>query len=103
MHRNGVLGCFVTAWVAICGRAVLTAGPVEPLYGLAQKEKGPFLDTLKELVSIESGSKDREALDRISASIADRQTFASCESPTLKGSSRKCGSGSQIISSPTRR
>src|SRR5260370_834961 len=48
------------------------AAPVEPLYGLAQKEKGPFLDTLKELVSIESGSKDREGLDRISALIADR-------------------------------
>src|SRR5499433_1143886 len=72
MHRNGALGCFVTAWVAICSRAVLAAGPVEPLYGLAQKEKGPCLDTLKELVSIESGSKDREGLDRISALIADR-------------------------------
>src|SRR5499433_94805 len=72
MHRNGALGCFVTAWVAICSRAVLAAGPVQPLYGLAQKEKGPFLDTLKELVSIESGSKDREGLDRISALIADR-------------------------------
>ena len=72
MHRNGALGCFVTAWVAICSRAVLAAGPVQPLYGLAQKEKGPFLDTLKELVSIESGSKDREGFDRISALIADR-------------------------------
>jgi glutamate carboxypeptidase len=48
------------------------AAPREPTASLAAKEKAPFLDTLKELVSIESGSGDREGLDKISALIADR-------------------------------
>jgi glutamate carboxypeptidase len=48
------------------------ASPQEPVASLAAKEKAPFLDTLKELVSIESGSGDREGLDKISALIADR-------------------------------
>ena len=33
---------------------------------LASQHKQPLLDTLKELVNIESGSGDREGLDRIS-------------------------------------
>jgi glutamate carboxypeptidase len=48
------------------------AAPLEPVFSLAQKEKTPFLDTLKDLVSIESGSGDREGLDRISALLAER-------------------------------
>jgi glutamate carboxypeptidase len=73
MKRNVALMRFNALFLAL-GVGALSAGaaPVEPLYGLAQKEKGPFLDTLKELVSIESGSRDREGLDRISALIADR-------------------------------
>ena len=39
---------------------------------MAAKEKAPFLHTLQELVSIESGSGDREGLDKLSALIADR-------------------------------
>jgi len=39
---------------------------------LATKEKAPLLDTLKDLVSIESGSGDREGLDKISDLIAGR-------------------------------
>lgn len=54
--------------------AAVTAGaaPREPLFGLATREEAPFLDTLRDLVNIESGSGDREGLDRISALIADR-------------------------------
>src|SRR5215470_9699611 len=48
------------------------AAPVEQVQSLATREKAPLLDTLKDLVSIESGSQDREGLDRISALIADR-------------------------------
>lgn len=73
MQRNTVPRCLLTLIVALCGQALSTAAaPLEPLYSLAQKQKGPFLDTVKELVSIESGSKDREGLDRISSVIADR-------------------------------
>ena len=42
------------------------AAPLEPVSSLAAKEKAPLLDTLKDLVSIESGSGDREGLDKIS-------------------------------------
>ncbi|MGP0092394.1 MAG: M20/M25/M40 family metallo-hydrolase [Xanthobacteraceae bacterium] len=48
------------------------AAPVEPVRSLAANEKAPLLDTLKDLVSIESGSEDREGLDKISGLIADR-------------------------------
>jgi glutamate carboxypeptidase len=48
------------------------AAPLEQVQSLAAREKAPLLDTLKDLVSIESGSQDREGLDRISALIADR-------------------------------
>lgn len=44
----------------------------EPVRAAAQREKGPLLDTLKELVSIESGSRDLEGLDRIADLIAGR-------------------------------
>jgi len=48
------------------------AAPLEQVQSLAAREKAPLLDTLKDIVSIESGSQDREGLDRLSALIADR-------------------------------
>src|SRR3954469_1088737 len=48
------------------------AQPVEPVLSLAKKEKPALIETMKALVSIESGSGDREGLDRISALIAER-------------------------------
>jgi glutamate carboxypeptidase len=42
------------------------------VHALAQKEQQPLLDTLRDLVSIESGSKDVEGLEKIAALIADR-------------------------------
>ena len=48
------------------------AAPLEQVQSLAAKEKAPLLATLKDLVSIESGSGDREGLDRLSALIAER-------------------------------
>lgn len=53
----------VSAAVAAPDQAVLT---------LANQHKQPLLDTLKDLVNIESGSGDREGLDRISQLIHDR-------------------------------
>jgi glutamate carboxypeptidase len=49
-----------------------SAAPVEPVRSLAAKEKVPLIDTLKGLVSIESGSGDREGLDKIADLIAGR-------------------------------
>ena len=48
------------------------AQPVEPVLAQARAHKGPLLDTLKDLVSIESGSRDLEGLGRISELIAGR-------------------------------
>jgi len=60
--------------VALCAALALnvSAAPHEPVMSLAAKEKAPLLDTLKDLVSIESGSGDREGLDKISELIAGR-------------------------------
>ena len=59
--------------LACAGLALnVCAAPLEPVMSLAAKEKAPLLDTLKDLVSIESGSGDREGLDKISELIAGR-------------------------------
>jgi glutamate carboxypeptidase len=52
--------------------AAAIAQPVEPVLALAKKEKPALLDTLKELVSIESGSRDIEGLDKLGSLIAGR-------------------------------
>ena len=48
------------------------AAPVADVYALAQQQQQPLLDTLRELVHIESGSKDMEGLAQIAALIAER-------------------------------
>ncbi len=62
----------VTFGFCVAMMASAVAAPVEPVRSLAAKEKAPLLDTLKDLVSIESGSGDREGLDRIADVIAGR-------------------------------
>jgi glutamate carboxypeptidase len=46
--------------------------PVEEVLSLAKKEKPLLLETLKEIVSIESGSRDNEGLDKLANLIASR-------------------------------
>ena len=53
-------------WAPALGAAV------EPVWSLVGKERPAFLRTLKSLVDIESGSADREGLDRISDLIGKR-------------------------------
>jgi acetylornithine deacetylase/succinyl-diaminopimelate desuccinylase-like protein len=48
------------------------AQQVDAVLSQARTQKGPLLDTLKELVSIESGSRDLEGLERIAQLIAER-------------------------------
>jgi len=62
---------FALALASACA-ATAHAAPVEPAYQLAQQEKPALIATLKDLVSIESGSKDIEGLDRIASLIRDR-------------------------------
>ena len=61
-----------TAFLATALPGLATAQPVEPVLALAKKERQPLLDTLKELVSIETGSRDLEGLDRAADLIAER-------------------------------
>ena len=48
------------------------AQTVEPVLSLAKKERPALLETLKDLVSIESGSRDIEGLDKLAGLIATR-------------------------------
>jgi glutamate carboxypeptidase len=48
------------------------AAPDAAVWPIVQQQKQPLLDTLKDLVAIESGSGDREGLDRISQLVFDR-------------------------------
>jgi glutamate carboxypeptidase len=50
------------------------AAPEARIHELAQQEKAPLLDTLRDLVNIESGSKDAEGLARIATLIGERLT-----------------------------
>ena len=45
------------------------AAPEGRILELAQQEKTPLLDTLRDLVNIESGSKDAEGLARLAELI----------------------------------
>jgi glutamate carboxypeptidase len=58
--------------VATLVPAAAGAQAVEPVLAFVRAERQPFLDTVRELVSIESGSSDIEGLDRIAALIAGR-------------------------------
>jgi glutamate carboxypeptidase len=49
-----------------------SAEPVDALVKQAQANKAPLLATLKDLVSVESGSRDREGLAKLAALIAAR-------------------------------
>ena len=65
------------AQIAVFALVACAAGrsygaPVEPVLSLAHKERAAVLESMKQLVGIESGSADREGLDRIAALIADR-------------------------------
>ena len=63
---------FIALCVIIGSASVGMAAPQEPTFSVVEKEQKPFLITLKELVNIESGSRDREGLDKISQLIFDR-------------------------------
>jgi glutamate carboxypeptidase len=59
-----ILGALIPAWAL--------AQAVDPVLARVQQERQPYLDTLRELVSIESGSTDVEGLNLIAEVIAGR-------------------------------
>ena len=68
--RRGAVAAALVAAVVACGSA--HAEPVAAVQDLARQQQQPLLDTLRDLVSIESGSKDVEGLEKIAALIAER-------------------------------
>ena len=56
--------------LALAGTTFATT--LEPLWGLVVKEQPAFVESMKELVAIESGSTDLEGLERIAGVIAKR-------------------------------
>lgn len=57
-----LLGCVAMAWAA----------PVEPVRAAAQREKPLLLETLRQLVGIESGSRETQGLEQAAKLIGDR-------------------------------
>ncbi len=68
--RPAVLSLLMAAGALVAGQAA--AVPPAEIYKRAQQEKPALIDTMKTLVSIESGSRDLEGLDKIAGVIADR-------------------------------
>lgn len=67
------LRCWASWGAAACCAAVSArAAPVEPVRSLVQKEKPAVIETLGQLVGIESASRDKEGLDRIAELIRGR-------------------------------
>jgi glutamate carboxypeptidase len=58
-------------WLA-CAANVAHAEPMADVHALAQKEQQPLLDTLRDLVNIETGSRDVEGLNVIAGRVADQ-------------------------------
>jgi glutamate carboxypeptidase len=72
------------AAVSLAALVPAAAAPVEPVASLAAKQKAPLIDTLKDLVSVESGSGDREGLDRIADIVAARLAALGGEVSTIE-------------------
>ena len=72
MHRS-FIGCGVlAAVVATASPQPLGAQAPDALLARVRQERAAYLETLRELVAIESGSRDLEGLDRIAALIAGK-------------------------------
>jgi glutamate carboxypeptidase len=53
-----------------------STGPVEPIFKLIKEEKPAVVETLRQIVNIESGSRDKAGLDQLAAHLADRLAAA---------------------------
>src|SRR3954468_8956485 len=58
-------------FLAVFATAAVSA-PLQPVHGVVQREKAAAIETLRTLVEVESGSRDKEGLDRIAAVLQDR-------------------------------
>lgn len=72
IHRSLVGSAVLAALVATAPPQPLGAQAQDALLARVRQERAAYLGTLRELVAIESGSRDPEGLDRIAALIADK-------------------------------
>jgi len=72
--KTSLLAILFTPALLCALPGMAAAAPLAPIHGLAQQEKAPMIDTMRDLVNIESGSKDLEGLAKIAALIRDRLT-----------------------------
>ncbi|WFU17999.1 M20/M25/M40 family metallo-hydrolase [Bradyrhizobium sp. CB3481] len=71
MHLSRLVSSFVRSLIALALAATAAhAAPVTDVHALTQKEQQALLDTLRDLVNIESGSKDIDGLNQIAGRIA---------------------------------
>lgn len=70
LHRIAAAATLVVAAIGVAPAAI--AAPDARIAALAAKEKQPLLDSLSQLVGIESGSRDLPGLDKIANLIAER-------------------------------
>lgn len=68
--KRFVRSALFVLWAGIAAQAFGQAR--EPVLSLAKKDKTALLETMKELVSIETGSRDYEGLTKLAALIAGR-------------------------------
>ena len=74
LKTNAYFNSLTLSWVAalaFCANVAI-AQPVESVLALAKKEQPALLQTMKELVEIESGSADYDGLEKIAGVIAGR-------------------------------
>ena len=62
----------LTALALATATLAAQAAPQADIHELAQKQQQPYLDTLKDLVHIESGSKDMEGTKQIADYVAGK-------------------------------
>ena len=72
LHVSLSVALAATALVIPVFPVAAQAAPQEPLWGMVKKERPATVETLRDLVNIESGSRDKEGLDRVAALIGGR-------------------------------
>jgi glutamate carboxypeptidase len=70
--RRALIAIAVASLAVVVGVVAMQGQSAEPVMARVKQERAPFIETLRALVSIESGSRDLEGLDRISDLIAMR-------------------------------
>jgi glutamate carboxypeptidase len=72
LRASRAIAFAVVAISTLAPLAAAHAAPQEPLWSIVKQEKPVVVETLRELVNIELGSRDKEGLDRLAALLGQR-------------------------------